>query len=73
MPGLSEKPVVREALRLIREEFSEFRYKMPCYDKEAEDTALTVEELAVRLDRLAHDFDPYDYQDRLNGSEDLIL
>ena len=73
VPGLAEKTVVREALRLIREELSEFRYKMPRYEKEAEDTALTAEELAVRLDRLAHDFDPYDYQDRLNGSEDLVL
>ncbi len=70
--GLAEKAEVREALHLLRDSFPEFRYKMPKYEKEANTAMLTVEELAVRLDRLVHDFEPYNYQERLRGQENLI-
>lgn len=72
LSGLAEKAEVREALHLLRDSFPDFRYKMPKNEREANTVKLTAEELAVRLDRLAHDFEPYNYQERLHGQENLI-
>ena len=70
--GLGEKSEVREALRMLHEAFPDFHYKMPKYEKEAEVALMSAEDIAVRIDRLAHDFAPYHYPERLNGQMNLI-
>ena len=70
--GLGEKKEVREALRMLRDAFPDFRYKMAKYEKEVETSLLSAEDFAVRIDRLAHDFAPYHYQDRLDGQPNLV-
>lgn len=70
--GLGEKQEVREALSALHDAFPDFRYKMPKYEKESSPVQMSAENLAVRLDRLAHDFDPYHYQDCLDGQDDLV-
>lgn len=72
LPGLGEKQEVREALSALHDAFPDFRYKMPKYEKESDTVRMSVEDLAVRLDRLAHDFAPYHYQDCLDGQDDLV-
>lgn len=70
--GLGEKKEVREALRMLHDAFPDFRYKIPKYEKEVETGLISAEDLAVRIDRLAHDFAPYHYQDRLDGQTNLV-
>ena len=72
LPGLGEKQEVREALSALHDAFPDFRYKMPKYEKESDTVQMSAEDLAVRLDRLAHDFDPYHYQDCLAGQDNLV-
>lgn len=70
--GLGEKKEVREALHMLRDAFPDFRYKMPKYEKDEGTVLMNAEDLAVRIDRLAHDFAPYHYQDRLDGQTNLV-
>ena len=72
LPGLGEKQEVREALSAFHDAFPDFRYKMPKYEKESVTVQISAENLAVRIDRLAHEFDPYHYQDCLDGQDDLV-
>lgn len=72
LPGFGEKQEVREALSALHDAFPDFRYKMPKYEKESGTMQMSVEDMAVRIDRLAHDFDPYHYQDCLEGQDDLV-
>ena len=72
LPGLGEKQEVRMALSALHDSFPDFRYKMPKYEKESVTVQISAENLAVRLDHLAHDFDPYHYQDCLEGQDDLV-
>lgn len=72
LPGLGEKQEVREALSALHDAFPDFRYKMPKYEKESNTVQMSAEELAARLDRLAHDFEPYHYQDCLDGQDNLV-
>ena len=70
--GLGEKSEVREALRMLHEAFPDFRYRMPEYEKEAGAALMSAEDFAVRIDRLAHDFAPYHYPERLDGQMNLV-
>ena len=61
-----------DALRQVKAEFPEFKYVQSANEKSTNKQRMTAEELAVQLDRLSHDFDPYDYQDTLNGDRDHV-
>lgn len=70
---MASLPIVHEALKKIVEAFPDFRYYPP---KEIEvhyyPEKMTADELAVALNELAEDFDPYDYRDNFNPEEDMV-
>lgn len=70
---LAALPMVHEALEKIVEAFPDFRYYPP---KELNvhyyPEKMTADELAAALDRLAEDFDHYDYHDNFSPEEDMV-
>ena len=70
---LRDQPVVREGIEKIREAFPDYRY-IPIHDvREAMyPEKMTTEELAEALDKIAEDFDPYDYRDHIEPGENTI-
>lgn len=70
---LAALPMVHEALEKIVEVFPDFRYYPP---KELNvhyyPEKMNADELAVALDQLAEDFDPYDYHDNFSPEEDMV-
>ena len=70
---MASLPIVHEALGKIVEAFPDFRYYPP---KEVEfhyyPEKMTADELAVALNELAEDFDPYDYRDNFSPEEDMM-
>ena len=70
---MASLPIVHDALEKIVEAFPDFRYYPP---KEVEahyyPEKMTVDELAVALNELAEDFDPYDYRDNFSPEEDMV-
>ena len=70
---LAALPMVHEALEKIVEAFPDFRYYPP---KELNvhyyPEKMTADELAEALDRLAEDFDHYDYHDNFSPEEDMV-
>ena len=70
---LAALPMVHEALEKIVEVFPDFRYYPP---KELNvhyyPEKMNADELAVALDQLVEDFDPYDYHDNFSPEEDMV-
>lgn len=70
---LAALPMVHEALEKVVEAFPDFRYYPP---KELNvhyyPEKMTADELAVVLDQLAEEFDPYDYHDNFSAEEDMV-
>ena len=70
---LAALPLVHEALEKIVEAFPDFRYYPP---KELNvhyyPDKMNADELAAALDRLAEDFDHYDYHDNFSPEEDMV-
>ena len=70
---LAALPMVHEALEKIVEAFPDFRYYPP---KELNvhyyPEKMTADELAAAMDRLAEDFDHYDYHDNFSPEEDMV-
>lgn len=70
---LAALPMVHEALEKIVEAFPDFRYYPP---KELNvhyyPDKMNADELAAALDRLAEDFDHYDYHDNFSPEEDMV-
>lgn len=70
---LAALPMVHEALEKIVEAFPDFRYYPPKeLDVHYYPEKMNADELAAALDKLAEDFDHYDYHDNFSPEEDMV-
>lgn len=72
--ALAVHPLAREALKLIREAFPEYRFVAPAEIKESfYPEHMTTEELAGALMDLAKEFDAYEFMDQVENPEDALM
>ena len=70
---LRDQPVVRDGLKKIHEALPDYKYIPMQEEREAMyPEQMTTEELAVALDEIAEDFDPYDYRDHVEPGQNTV-
>ena len=72
--ALAVHPLAREALELIREAFTDYRFVAPAEIKESfYPEHMTTEEIAGALMDLAKEFDAYEFMDQVDNPEDALM